>query len=80
MTFKYRLSDAWKLDNFHKLTKKAFTFDNGQQGSSSALSRIDKFLVSQSMEERRENRGFHLGAEAHGPLATHNLDLGDPSD
>jgi hypothetical protein len=52
MTLKYGLSDAWKLDNFHKLTKKAFTFDNGQQGSSSSLSRIDKFLVSQSVEER----------------------------
>ncbi len=52
MTLKYGLSDAWKLDNFHKLTKKAFTFDNGRQGSSSTLSRINKFLVSQSVEER----------------------------
>ncbi len=52
MTLKYGLSDAWKLDNFHKLTKKAFTFDNGQHGSSSALSRIERFVVSQSMEER----------------------------
>jgi len=52
MTLKYGLSDAWKLDNFHKLTKKAFTFDNDQQGSSYALSRIDKFLISQSVEEK----------------------------
>ncbi|CAK9871707.1 unnamed protein product [Sphagnum jensenii] len=52
MTLKYGLSDAWELDNFHKLTKKVFTFDNGQQGSSSTLSRIDKFLVSQLVEER----------------------------
>ncbi len=53
MTFKYGLSDAWCLDSFRKLSKKEFTFDNGRSGASSALSRIDKFLVSQSMEERR---------------------------
>jgi exonuclease III len=52
MTLKLGLSDAWELDNFHKLSKKAFTFDNGQQGSSFVMSRIDKFLVSQSVEER----------------------------
>ncbi len=52
MTLKLGLSDAWELDNFHKLSKKAFTFDNGQQGSSSVVSRINKFLVSQSVEER----------------------------
>ncbi|CAM6027951.1 unnamed protein product [Sphagnum balticum] len=52
MTLKYGLSDAWCFDNFKKLSKKEFTFDNGRPGVSSALSRIDKFLVSQSVEER----------------------------
>ncbi len=52
MTFKYGLSDAWRLDNFRKLSKKEFTFNNGRPGASSAMSRIDKFLVSQSVEER----------------------------
>jgi exonuclease III len=52
MTLKYGLSDAWRLDNFWKFSKKEFTFDNGRTGASSAMSRIDKFLVSQSVEER----------------------------
>jgi hypothetical protein len=52
MTLKLGLSDAWALDSFHKLSKKTFTYDNGQQGPSSVLTRIDKFLVSQSVEER----------------------------
>jgi endonuclease/exonuclease/phosphatase family metal-dependent hydrolase len=52
MTLKYGLSDAWHLNSFRKLSKKDFTFDNGRSGASSALSRIDKFLVSQSVEER----------------------------
>jgi hypothetical protein len=52
MTFRLGLSDAWELDSFHKLSKKTYTFDNGQQGPASVISRIDKFLVSQSVEER----------------------------
>jgi hypothetical protein len=52
MTLKYGLFDAWRLDNFRKLSKKEFTFDNGRLGASSAMSKIDKFLVSQSVEER----------------------------
>jgi len=52
MTLKYGLSDAWCLDSFRKLSKKEFTFDNGRPGASSTLSRIDKFLVSQFVEER----------------------------
>jgi hypothetical protein len=52
MTLKYGLSDAWRLDSFRKLSKKEFTFDNGRPGASSAMSKIDKFLVSQSVEER----------------------------
>jgi exonuclease III len=52
MTLKYGLFDAWRLDNFRKLSRKEFTFDNGRPGASLAVSRIDKFLVSQSVEER----------------------------
>jgi exonuclease III len=52
MTLKYGLSDVWCLDSFRKLSKKEFTFNNGRRGASSAMSRIDKFLVSQSVEER----------------------------
>jgi hypothetical protein len=46
MTLRYGLADAWKLDSFRKMTKKNFTFDNGRSGAQSAVSRIDKFLVS----------------------------------
>jgi len=52
MMLKYGLSDTWRLDSLRKLSKKEFTFDNGCPGASSAMSRIDKFLVSQSVEER----------------------------
>jgi exonuclease III len=52
MTLKYGLSDAWRLDNFRKLSSKVFTFDNGHPRATSGGSRIDKFLVSQSVEER----------------------------
>ncbi|CAM6032383.1 unnamed protein product [Sphagnum compactum] len=53
MTLRYGLADAWKLDSFRKMSKKNFTFDNGRSGAFSAVSRIDKFLVSQDIEERR---------------------------
>jgi hypothetical protein len=46
MTLKYGLSDAWHLDNFRKLSRKEFTFDNAHSGATSIVSRIDKFLVS----------------------------------
>jgi len=52
MTLKLGLTDAWALDSFHKLSKKSFTYDNGQRGPSSVQTRIDKFLVSQSVEEK----------------------------
>jgi exonuclease III len=52
MTLKYGLFDAWRPDSFRKLSKKEFTFDNGRPGVSSTMSRIDKFLVSQSLGER----------------------------
>jgi hypothetical protein len=34
------------------MSKKNFTFDNGRSGSQSAVSRIDKFMVSQGIGER----------------------------
>jgi hypothetical protein len=52
MTLCYGLTDAWRLDNFRKMLKKSFTFDNGRFGAQSAVSRIDKFMVSQGIEER----------------------------
>jgi exonuclease III len=52
MTLKYGLIDAWRQDSFRKLSKKEFTFDNGWAGASLAMSRIDKFMVSQIMAER----------------------------
>ncbi len=52
MTLHYGLVDAWRLDSFHKMSKKDFTFNNGRSGTRSAVSRIDKFLVSQEGEER----------------------------
>jgi len=52
LTLQYGLTDAWTLDNFRKMTKKAFTFDNGRKGQGSAVSRIDKFLVSQELDTR----------------------------
>ncbi len=52
MTLSYGLADAWRLDSFRKMSKKSFTFDNGRFGPQSAVSRIDKFMVSQGIEER----------------------------
>jgi hypothetical protein len=44
--------DAWTLDSFRKMSKKEFTFDNGRKGQGSAVSRIDKFLVSQELDAK----------------------------
>jgi len=52
MTLQYGLSNAWCLDNFRKMSKKAYTFDNGRSGASSAVSGIDKFMVSQDLDSR----------------------------
>jgi len=52
LTLEYGLIDAWTLDSFQKMTKKAFTFDNGRKGQGSAISKIDKFLVSQKLDTR----------------------------
>jgi exonuclease III len=67
MTLCYGLADAWRLDSFRKMTKKNFTFNNGRSEAHSALSRIDKFLVSQDIEERGETLG---------PLASFNYNMG----
>jgi hypothetical protein len=52
LTLQYGLIDAWKLDSFRKMTKKAYTFDNGRTRVGSTVSRIDKILVSQELEAR----------------------------
>jgi hypothetical protein len=52
MTLQYGLSDAWCLYSFCKMSKKAYTYDNGRSGASSAISWIDKFLVSQDIDSR----------------------------
>jgi len=52
LTLQYGLTDAWTLDSFRKMSKKTFTFDNGRKGQGSAVSRIDKFLVSQELDAR----------------------------
>jgi len=52
LTLQHGLLDAWTLDNFRKMSKKEYTFDNGRKGQGSAVSRIDKFLVSQELNSR----------------------------
>ncbi len=52
MTLRYGLADAWGPDSFWKMSKKSFTFDNGRFGHQAGVSRIDKFMVSQGIEER----------------------------
>jgi exonuclease III len=52
MTLRYKLTDTWRLDSFRKLSKKEFTYDNGKAGATLAVSRIDKFMVSQTLKEK----------------------------
>ncbi len=52
MTIQYGLSDAWVSDSFRKMSKKAYTFDNGRSGSGAAVSKIDKYMISQGLELR----------------------------
>ncbi len=52
LTLQYGLTDTWTLDSYKKMSKKEFTFDNGRKGQGSAVSRIDKFLVSQELDAR----------------------------
>jgi hypothetical protein len=44
--------DAWKLDNFRKMSTKEFTFNNRRSGVGSAVLCIDKFFVSQDLDLR----------------------------
>jgi predicted ATPase len=46
MTIQYGLSDAWVSDSFRKMSKKAYTFDNGRSRFGAAVSRIDKYMIS----------------------------------
>jgi exonuclease III len=52
LTLQYGLMDAWLLNSFRKMSAKEFTFDNGRSNTHSAVSRIDKFLVSQDLDSR----------------------------
>jgi exonuclease III len=52
LTLQHGLFHAWTLDSFRKMSKKEYTFDNGKKGQGSAISRIDKFLVSQELDSR----------------------------
>jgi len=52
LTLQYSLTDAWTLDSYRKMSKKEFMYDNGRKGQGSAVSRIDKFLVSQELDAR----------------------------
>jgi endonuclease/exonuclease/phosphatase family metal-dependent hydrolase len=52
MTIQYGLSDAWVSDSFRKMSKKVYTFDNGRSGSGAAVSKIDKYMISQGLESR----------------------------
>ncbi len=52
LTLQHNLMDAWNLDSFRKMKKKDYTYDNERVGSGSAVSRIDKFLVSQEIDSK----------------------------
>jgi exonuclease III len=52
MTLLYGLADVWNLDNFHKMSKKEFIFNDGRSGPRSTVSHIDKFLVTQELDSR----------------------------
>jgi hypothetical protein len=52
MTLRYGLADTWRLNSFHKMSEKEFTYDNGRACRTSAISRIDKFMISQTVDER----------------------------
>jgi len=76
MTLQYGLIDAWRLDNFRKMLSKEFTFDNGRARPRSAVSRIDKFMISQNIEERG---GRIETATSVRRLSDHSpLDVGQP--
>jgi hypothetical protein len=52
MTLRSGLADAWRLDSFRKMSKKEYTYDNGRLGATSTVSQINKFMISQAIDER----------------------------
>ncbi len=52
LTLQYGLTDAWTLDSYRKMSKNEYTYDNGRKGQGSAVSIIDKFLVSQELDAK----------------------------
>jgi exonuclease III len=52
LTFQYGLMDAWKLDNFLKMSGKEFTFDNERSDASSTILHIDKFFISSDLDSK----------------------------
>jgi hypothetical protein len=54
MTLHYGITDTWRLDNFRKMSKKDYTYDNGRSGVNSAIFRINKFLVSHDIDIKGE--------------------------
>jgi endonuclease/exonuclease/phosphatase family metal-dependent hydrolase len=52
MTFLYSLADALKLDNFRKMSKKEYTFNNSKAEAHSTVLHINKFLISQELDTR----------------------------
>jgi exonuclease III len=60
LTLQHDLIDAWTLNSFRKMSKKEYTFDNGKTGQGSAVSRIDKFLVSQELDSGEATTFPHI--------------------
>jgi hypothetical protein len=54
MTLHYGITDTWHLDNFRKMSKKDYTYDNGRSGVNSAIFQINKFLVSHDIGVKGE--------------------------
>jgi exonuclease III len=82
MTLRYGLTDAWLLNSFHKQSEKEFTYDNGRTGRNSAVSRIDKFMISQMVEERggrMEVAASMRKLTDHSPVCIKILESLDPS-
>jgi len=85
MMLQYGLVDAWRLDNFRKMLSKEYTFDNGRAGPRFAVSRIDKFMISQDIEVRGgriETTASVKKLSDHSPLVItvwgNHLPLGNP--
>jgi hypothetical protein len=46
----YWMLGSWTASSFQKMSKKEYTFDNGKFRTHSAISRIDKFIISQDLD------------------------------